>query len=57
MNRLKRFWRELWCKHYNQQKEWNDGEGWNIKVCSRCHRAVIFTDDNRRHSKHKTELH
>ena len=53
---IRRAWRAFWCNHKMGQKVWSDGEGWNIKVCRLCGRAVIFTDDNLTHSPHVTEL-
>jgi len=53
---LRRAWREFWCKHWNAQRHWVDGEGWHIKVCTRCGRAVIFTDNDLTHNPHQTDL-
>ncbi len=53
---LRRAWREFWCKHYNCCKAWADGEGWTIKVCSRCGRAIIYTECDETHNPHKTVL-
>lgn len=53
---IKRAWRWFWCKHWNTQHHWEDGEGWHIKVCRKCGRAVIFTQDALTHNPHTTEL-
>lgn len=44
---IRRSWIEFTCTHWNALTEWSDGEGWNIVVCKRCHRARIFTDGMR----------
>ena len=42
---LKRFWIWWTCKHQNTTRIWRDADGWNIKACRRCGRAVIYTDN------------
>jgi RecJ-like exonuclease len=45
---LRRFANEFTCDHVNSTHEWSDGEGWNILACTRCNRAVVFTESHRK---------
>ena len=53
---IKRFLKEFNCNHHNCQKEWNDGQGWFIKSCSRCGRTIIYTENDLEYNPHKTKL-